>query len=97
METFGLAAIEAMARSRPVIASNVGALPEVVSHGKTGLLVPVDAAQLAGAAVKLLQDAPLRREMGKCARKEVEQRFSLDTMAFGCENVYRKALSGTPA
>src|SRR5579871_154703 len=91
METFGLAAIEAMARSRPVIASNVGALPEVVSHGKTGLLVPVDSEQLAGAAVKLLQDAPLRKQMGKCARQEVEQRFSLDTMAFGCETVYRKA------
>jgi glycosyltransferase involved in cell wall biosynthesis len=92
METFGLAAIEAMARSRPVIASNVGALPEVVSHEKTGLLVPVGADQLADAAVRLLQDAPLRREMGKCARKEVEKRFSLDTMAYGCENVYRKAL-----
>ncbi|MHB8636002.1 MAG: glycosyltransferase family 4 protein [Fimbriimonadaceae bacterium] len=97
METFGLAAIEAMARSRPVIATNVGALPEVVSHGKTGLLVPVDAEQLAGAALKLLHDAPLRRAMGKCARKDVEQRFSLATMAFGCETVYRKALAPTSA
>lgn len=93
METFGLAAIEAMARSRPVIASNVGALPEVVSHGKTGLLIPVGADQLAGAAVQLMQDRSMREEMGRQARKEVEQRFSLDTMAFGCETVYRKALS----
>ena len=97
METFGLAAIEAMARSRAVIASNVGALPEVVSHGKTGLLVPVDADQLAGAALQLLHDADLRAKLGKSARKEVEQRFSLATMAFGCENVYRKALGTAPA
>jgi glycosyltransferase involved in cell wall biosynthesis len=96
METFGLAAIEAMARSRPVIASNVGALPEVVSHGKTGLLVPVDSDQLADAALKLLHDASLREDMGQRARKEVEARFSLATMALGCESVYRKALS-TPA
>jgi glycosyltransferase involved in cell wall biosynthesis len=95
METFGLAAIEAMARSRPVIASNVGALPEVVSHGKTGLLVPIDAEKLAAAVVTLLQDAPLRRRMGKCARKDVEQRFSLPTMAFGCETTYRKALAAS--
>lgn len=97
METFGLAAIEAMARSRPVIASNVGALPEVVSHGKTGLLVPVDPDRLADAAVQLIRDADMRRTMGKRARQEVEKRFSLDTMAHGCENVYRKALNAATA
>lgn len=93
METFGLAAIEAMARGRPVIASNVGALPEVVSHGRTGLLVSVDASELAGAAEYLLNDDPVRHEMGRQAREEVEARFSLAQMGIGLDRVYRKALA----
>jgi glycosyltransferase involved in cell wall biosynthesis len=95
METFGLAAIEAMARARPVIASNVGALPEIVSHGKTGLLVPVGEDNLAEAVAYLLGDDRAREEMGRHARSEVEARFSLNQMGAGLEGVYRKALTAS--
>jgi glycosyltransferase involved in cell wall biosynthesis len=92
METFGIAAIEAMARSRPVVASRVGALPEVVRHGQTGLLVDSDTEELAEAFTYLLEEERIRLEMGECARKLVEEKFSIPQMASRFEHVYRKAL-----
>jgi glycosyltransferase involved in cell wall biosynthesis len=67
-ESFGLTCVEAMRLQKPVVACRAGALPELVDHGRTGLLVsPGNAEELANALVTLAQDPLLRREMGRCA------------------------------
>src|SRR4029434_3279442 len=69
-ESFGLAALEAMACEVPVIASRVGGLPEVVTDGETGYLSPVgDVDKMAADAARLLSDEKLRKEMGQRARE----------------------------
>jgi glycosyltransferase involved in cell wall biosynthesis len=76
-ETFGLAALEAMAFGLPVVALSAGALPEVVEDQVTGLLVsPRDTAALAGAIVRLLKDPELRQRLGENGRRAA-QRFLL--------------------
>jgi glycosyltransferase involved in cell wall biosynthesis len=78
-ESFGLAALEAMACEVPVIASRVGGLPEVVDDGETGFLSPVgDVDKMAADAVKLLSDKQLRREMSKRARASATSRYNTD-------------------
>jgi N-acetyl-alpha-D-glucosaminyl L-malate synthase BshA len=78
-ESFGLAALEAMACEVPVIASRVGGLPEVVTDGETGFLSEVgDVEKMADDAGKLLTDATLRREMGKRARESAVSRYRTD-------------------
>jgi glycosyltransferase involved in cell wall biosynthesis len=75
-EAFGLAAAESMAAGVPVIASNVGALPEIVDDKVTGLLVPPgDAQSLAAAIAALTSDPERRRTMGRRAREKAEQQF----------------------
>src|SRR5919204_357016 len=65
-ESFGLAALEAMACQVPVIASRVGGLPEVIEHGVSGFLHPPDAVDdMAASAVALLKDPAKQREMGR--------------------------------
>ena len=78
-ESFGLAALEAMACELPVIASRVGGLPEVVDDGETGFLSPVgDVDKMANDAVRLLNDKKLRRQMGRRARESAISRYSTD-------------------
>lgn len=78
-ESFGLAALEAMACEVPVIASRVGGLPEVVDDGETGFLSAVgDVDKMADDAARLLRDVKLRREMGKRARESAVSRYSTD-------------------
>jgi N-acetyl-alpha-D-glucosaminyl L-malate synthase BshA len=78
-ESFGLAALEALACGVPVLASAVGGVPEVVRHGTTGWLVPPsDPAALADAALELLDDEPRRSAMAEAARADVLARFSPD-------------------
>jgi glycosyltransferase involved in cell wall biosynthesis len=75
-EAFGLAAAESMAAGVPVIASNVGALPEIVDDKVTGLLVPPgDAEALAAALADLTSDPEQRRAMGRKAREKAGQQF----------------------
>ena len=77
-EGFGLAAVEAMALARPVVASAQGGLPEIVVPGETGLLVPPnDPKALADAVSDLLGKPDLAREMGAKGRARVEQHFAL--------------------
>jgi glycosyltransferase involved in cell wall biosynthesis len=76
-ENFPLVVAEAMAAALPVVATAVGGVPECVSPGETGVLVPpADAAALADALMGLLCDAPLRCRLGETARQRVRQRFS---------------------
>jgi glycosyltransferase involved in cell wall biosynthesis len=77
MEAFGVAALEASACGRPVIASNVGGVPEVVQDGVTGILVPTENTDaLAEAVIKLTQDVDLRERMGKAGYEFVKERYS---------------------
>jgi glycosyltransferase involved in cell wall biosynthesis len=92
METFGVAAIEAMARSKAVVATRVGALPEVVRHKQTGLLVDLRPDQIAEAVSYLLDNEEECDEMGRMGRHIVEQKFTLSEMAARFESVYYKAV-----
>jgi glycosyltransferase involved in cell wall biosynthesis len=66
-------ALEAMAAARPVVASDIGGLSEILAPGETGLLVaPGDAVQLTDAIARLLDDPALRARMGRAARERVE-------------------------
>jgi len=75
-ESFGLAALEAMACEVPVVASNVGGLPEVIEHGVTGFLhEPDDLDGMAASAISVLTDARRHREMAEAARRRVHEQF----------------------
>ena len=68
--------LEAMATGCPVVATNVGGVPEAISSGENGLLVePKDAAALASALASLIDDAPMAQRLARAARRTVEQRF----------------------
>jgi glycosyltransferase involved in cell wall biosynthesis len=93
-EGFGLAALEAMATRRPVVATDVASLPEVVTDGETGCLVdPRSADQLARALVTLAGDAELRQRLGTRAYERARTTFSLERMVECTLAVYRDALS----
>jgi N-acetyl-alpha-D-glucosaminyl L-malate synthase BshA len=88
-ESFGLVALEAMSAEVPVVASNVGGLPEVVEHGRSGFLHdPEHTAGLVASVLKLLENEPLRRTMGRRARRVARQRFSVDEMIGRYVRVY---------
>jgi glycosyltransferase involved in cell wall biosynthesis len=78
VESFCLAAVEAMACGLPIVASRAGALPETIDDGKTGILVdPGDIEQLAQAFERYARNARLRLEHGAAARRLCEQRYDL--------------------
>jgi len=93
-ESFGLAALEAMACEVPVVASRVGGLPEVVDDGETGFLSAVgDVDKMAADAVRLLTDKKLRREMGKRARASAISRYSTDLVIPKYIEFYEKVIT----
>lgn len=97
-ESFGLAALEAMACQVPVIASRVGGLPEVVDEGETGFLSPVgDVDKMAEDAVRLLTDPKRRREMGKRARISAVSRYSSELVIPQYVKFYEQILADSPA
>ncbi|MEO1288558.1 MAG: glycosyltransferase family 4 protein [Chloroflexota bacterium] len=97
-EGFGLVALEAMSKRRPVIATRVTALPEVVADGETGLLVPPqNSIALAEALQTLLADRSLRSHMGLVGEDRVEQLFSVARMADETVAVYRKFVPKKPS
>ena len=88
-EGFGLAALEAMAAARPVVATTVGSLPEVVVDGETGLLVePRSAEALHRAVVRLCEDAELRARLGAQAAVRAHETFGLGPMVERTTAVY---------
>jgi glycosyltransferase involved in cell wall biosynthesis len=91
-EGFGMVALEAMERARPVIASAVGGLPEIVVGGETGIVVgPGDAEALADAIVALAGDLGRAAEMGRAARERVIAEFPPERSAERIEELYRAA------
>jgi glycosyltransferase involved in cell wall biosynthesis len=91
-EPFGLVALEAMAAGRPVVASRVGGLSEVVRHGETGLLVePGNPKVLAGAIEKLQTGADLRRRLGEAGRTAFLKSFTQRRMVEGWVRAYQEA------
>ncbi len=92
-EAQGLTILEAMALSRPVVASNVGGIPEMIEDGVTGLLVPPhDPAALAGAVLRLLRDHPLADTLGRAGHDLVHERFCVQLMARAVETIYDEAV-----
>jgi glycosyltransferase involved in cell wall biosynthesis len=92
-EGFGVALIEAMSAGKPVVATRVGGIPEIVDDGGCGFLVPPGQPKaLADGIVSLLKDRELSLEMGKNGRKRAEALFSLDRMMAELEDVYRGLL-----
>jgi glycosyltransferase involved in cell wall biosynthesis len=93
-EGFGMVALEAMERGRPVIASRVGGLPEIVDDGRTGLLVPAaDADALAGAIRELVSDPERAEAFGRAARARAAEQFSQERCTDRIEELYRSALA----
>lgn len=92
-EAQGLTILEAMALSRPVVASNVGGIPEMIEDGKTGLLVPPhDPETLAGAIARLLRDHPLADTLARAGHDLVHERFCVELMARAVETIYDEAV-----
>lgn len=92
-ESFGLAALEAMACGVPPVATDAGGLPEVVEDGVSGFLCPVgDVDGMARAAQKLLGDPRLRRRMASAARARAVERFDRSIWVAAYESVYRELL-----
>ena len=94
-ESFGLAALEAMACEVPVIASSVGGLPEIVQNDVNGYHCPVEATgEMAAHAIRLLRDDARRREMGRAAAQIVRERYCTERIVPLYEEAYEHASRG---
>lgn len=91
MEGFGLAAAEAMACGTPAIVSNKGAFPEVVSHHKTGFVLPIDQGTdpWIKAMIKLSDDSALRKSYGQAAESRVRDMFTWERAGTETEAMYQ--------
>ncbi len=93
-ESFGLAALEAMACEVPVVASNTGGIPEVVTDGVTGFLSAIgDTEKMSADAARLLADDDLRRAMGAEARRSAIARYSTDSVIPQYISFYERILN----
>jgi glycosyltransferase involved in cell wall biosynthesis len=91
-EAQGLSVLEAMALGRPVVASKVGGIPEMIEDGISGLLVPPnDSEALAGAIVRLLSDHPYADMIAKRGHDLVHDRFCIELMVNSIEALYDEA------
>src|SRR5215468_10689466 len=98
LESFGLAALEAMACEVPVIATNVGGIPEVIEHGQDGFLVdPGDVKTAANFAIDILSRADRGREMGQLARTHAKRDYCSKDIIPLYERYYQRVLAETRA
>jgi len=94
-EAFGIVLLEAMACGKPVVATRVGGVPDIVRHGETGLLVEFgDAEAMRRALTSLLGDHVARRELGGAARRAVGREFDWDAVVGRIEEEYRVLAGG---
>jgi glycosyltransferase involved in cell wall biosynthesis len=92
-ESFPNAILEAMAVGKPVVATNVGGIPEVVEEGQTGFLVsPRDPKALADRVISLCRDSARRLQMGRAARARVENNYTVQAVATKLEEIYARSL-----
>jgi glycosyltransferase involved in cell wall biosynthesis len=97
-EAQGLSILEAMALSRPVVATNVGGIPEMIDDEMTGLLVPPhDAPALAGSITRLLRDHPLADTLARNAHDLVHERFCVELMVRAVESIYDESVGSAAA
>lgn len=93
MEGVALSICSGMAAGLPIVASNVGGLPEVLKQGHTGLLVPPgDEAGFAEAVIGLVEQADRARRLGAAARKFIEEDYSLARAARAVERTYQEVM-----
>jgi len=94
-ESFGVAVIEASACALPVVVSDAGGLPEVVQHGRTGLVVPRDDVPALTAALRrLVLDPALRETLGRQGREHVQREYEWGHCVGLMEDCYRRTLAG---
>jgi len=94
-EGLGTSLLDAMAASRPIVATRAGGIPEIVDDGVTGLLVPPrDHVALAAAIVRMLKDDEGRRRMGAAGFARVNERFTVERMVEGTAGVYTQVTAG---
>lgn len=94
MESFGLAALEAMACEVPVISTNVGGLPEVVRNGVNGYMVQLgDISSMAERSIEILSDDQKRLAMGHAGRAWAVERFNTENVIPLYESIYRRVVS----
>ena len=94
-ESFGLAALEALACEVPVVASNAGGIPEVVRHDVDGLLYPVgDIGGMAAGAIALLADPERHRAFRRAAREGAIERFAQEKVVARYRALYERTLAG---
>jgi N-acetyl-alpha-D-glucosaminyl L-malate synthase BshA len=97
-ESFGLAALEALACEVPVVATTAGGIPEVVVDGECGFLRPVgDVEGMAEAALRLLGDEPLRRAFGEAGRRRAVEHFAQDDVVGRYRAIYERVAATAPA
>src|SRR5499427_8774126 len=95
-EGLGTSLLDAMACSRPIVATRAGGIPEVVDDGTTGMLVPPrDHKALADAIVAMIEDRPRRTAMGNAGLARVNAGFTVEKMIAGTAAVYAR-VAGTP-
>ena len=93
LESFGLAALEAMACEVPPIATRVGGVPELITHGVDGFLAPAgDVAAMAEYAIRLLENPSLHAEVAQAARLTARKRFCSSLIIPQYEALYRRVL-----
>ena len=93
LESFGVAALEASSCAIPVIASNIGGLPEVVNDGTTGFLVPpCDSESIAAKIIQLIGEPSLRKQLGIQGRKFVLENYDLNLCGQKMEKIYKNNL-----
>ena len=93
-ESFGMAALEAMASEVPVIATQAGGLPEVIADGESGYLLAVgDVDAMAARAIEILSNSQLQRNMGRAGRRVAETKFNVERIVPQYRNFYEQVIA----